>query len=86
MINMATLVGKVREIYEDHIDLGITINFDTKDEMLVPIYMNEEFISHLLLNNVCGVQCKIIMENELIKLICHKLTVLDARGKENDGN
>ena len=87
MFNQVVLVGRVKEIYDDHIDLGVSIDpRDREDEIVIPIQMSENLIAHLLLDNVCGIKGRIDMKENLITIVCDRLTVLDARGKSNEGN
>lgn len=87
MFNQVILIGKVGEIYEDHIDLRVKLDPVDKDkEMIIPVQMSEILIAHLLLDNVCGIKGRVIIENGVIGILCDKLTILDARGKSNEGN
>lgn len=87
MFNQVILVGRVREIYENHIDLGVKLDpVDREKEIIIPVQMSEVMIAHLLLDNMCGIKGRIDMQDNLIKILCDKLTILDARGKANDGN
>jgi len=86
MFNQVILVGRVKEIYDDHIDLRVKLDPVDKDkEMIIPVQMSEVLIAHLLLDNVCGIKGRIVMEDTM-KIVCDKLTILDARGKSNEGN
>ena len=86
MFNQVVLIGKVREIYEDHIDLGVRLDPVEIGEIIIPVQMSETMIAHLLLDNMCGIKGRVVMKENVMQIYCDKLTILDARGKQNEGN
>lgn len=80
MFNQFILVGKVREIYEDAIDLGIAPLRENDSETILKVKVCPDVIPNILLNNVCGVKGHIEKDNELY---CDKLTILNSKGISN---
>lgn len=77
MFNQVVLLGDVAEIYATKIDI------DVKGE-IIPVEMTEDMISKLLLNNQIGIKGHIEMfDNDIPRIFCDELTILDRRGKKN---